>query len=59
MNQESTSEKNHQVAMMLEIYKRAIGVHIWLGETFEPMMKERVDIFRICCHGAYPFQQRP
>ncbi|KAL6703026.1 hypothetical protein ACN47E_010302 [Coniothyrium glycines] len=31
INQSNTSERNHQVRMMRQIYSRAQGVYIWLG----------------------------
>lgn len=36
INQDSVSERNHQVRLMSEIYKRAAVVTIWLGETAGP-----------------------
>lgn len=33
INQQSTSERNHQVQMMSEIYRRAIYVYVWLGSS--------------------------
>jgi len=32
INQEDVLERNQQVNLMTRIYKKAIGVHIWLGE---------------------------
>lgn len=33
INQDDIAEKNSQVAMMAEIYKKATRVNIWLGES--------------------------
>jgi hypothetical protein len=35
IDQTSTDERNQQVALMGEIYGRAMGVNIWLGESDE------------------------
>jgi hypothetical protein len=31
INQEDVLERNQQVNLMTRIYKKAVGVHIWLG----------------------------
>jgi hypothetical protein len=33
INQSDNDEKSHQVAMMLDIYRNADRVYIWLGES--------------------------
>jgi len=33
INQDDVLERNQQVALMTRIYKKSLGVHIWLGET--------------------------
>lgn len=35
INQQDDLEKNHQVAMMSDIYQRALRVLVWLGESSE------------------------
>ncbi|KAH7411739.1 heterokaryon incompatibility protein-domain-containing protein [Phaeosphaeria sp. MPI-PUGE-AT-0046c] len=36
IDQNNVHERNHQVALMADIYKRAVAMVMWLGDTMEP-----------------------
>ncbi|KXT01995.1 hypothetical protein AC578_6532 [Pseudocercospora eumusae] len=55
INQATTEEKNHQVAMMAEIYSQADEVLIWLGEA-GPMDAEHFWLLSQCASAEKRFE---
>ena len=61
INQNSLAERNHQVQLMGEIYRKATQVLVWLGEPikFQPNQDSYLAIFRWLQHASRVAVERP